>query len=324
MADALGFEKTGVLFEKLVNVETYSRMFGGHLAHIQTLIGGEVPKDWYYVAPPDSDDQPELRALIEARRAEFKHKGRHHWSTLDQFHTLNRAWRKALEEAKRAADDATWELDPLPVAPLKRTAVRIKRCLQRMGGSVPSPMVIGDLPPLEPSYLERLRAQDREVERWVDEIRLLTYPRSPERPDHRLDGLHAQSKPESGQRPKARLRHSKPSSVKSRRSRRGRPPVPSDHLGERRLSILARLMERQAVGIDRAVKVNSLVDPSRGLTIDSLKKHFVVLKRLGLTDGKAGIGAWLTDAGLARARAATGSGSTQEASAEKSRQTSRH
>lgn len=178
-ADAVPFERTQILFNALVSVETHAHLFAREIEITQRLFNDDPPpRDAWYVAPPEDNELDDLKGMINDRRKERPEHHRRYWDRLDQYHRMQRYWRSSLQDAKVAADCATFELSPPETPPLDRVSTAIKRTLQQMGGLVTPPMYIGDGPPQEKELDKRLMEKRVEVSNWIDELRLLLHPRS--------------------------------------------------------------------------------------------------------------------------------------------------
>jgi hypothetical protein len=272
------FEATYAAFQALVSVESYSRLFVQELDGLQRMFEDIPPHTLSYVAPAEAGSPEELRKLIDERRAKMPPNEKIYWTALDRYHSLQRAWRKTIEDAKLAADGAAWELDSPGTPPLQRTTVSMKRTLQRMGGSVPPPMYIGDGPPIGDGWIPMMRKQREEVSNWVDELRLLLVPRSPDLRfgNPPIDGV-------TGTRPVSQVTADTPSMTE--------------------LAILGALLELGAVSADtrKSAEVISLHKYGKGGSPNYVRDVCTQMKSRGWLGSKAarGGGFWLLERGIA-------------------------
>lgn len=298
------YQQTNALYHSLIRVETEALMLSEEVHRTQEdLTRNPLPNDLVYIIPPDPSEPEDLRALSEQRRQEIigdrvvkvakssrRHKGKGPQPTLpaeftvrspfaswydmlDPYHRLEQRLRRALDIARHAAVAAAPELDSTSTPPLARDTTKMRECIQNLGGQVPSPRVVGWMPPGE-EVAVAVRQAVAPISDWINKLRAFVYPVAP-------------THPHSG----------------TKRSRSQPPEVPQ----ARHHSILKAMIELGALDRVHITKAARIAKRAFGDSdSNNAKAPLADMSRWKLTQSLKGPtgGSWLTELGLEYARRA--------------------
>jgi hypothetical protein len=274
------YTRTDAAFHALIYAEVSARMVLEAAQHLKGMREmGQLSKPQYtYVPPPAPTEDEVLRAHLEDLRASVPGHFRGVQDAADSYFKCEAEFRKEVEHAKRMADLAAPELDSQATPPLKRDSIAIKRALGQLSASVPYPLTAPWAEATEEYVQQRMKTAIVDVQRWIQELRLLVQPEHCYPPPDVDDLTRTGNKA----RPESRKR--------------------AVRLHDRQWKILAALYQEGALSDSNAMKAPVIayaVVQQREAAF--VKNHLATLRRKKLIDSKEGKGGgyWILPAGVA-------------------------